>query len=100
MEHLATTRSLLRQDRRPATDRVEDALPDAHPRGVLAEHAHQRLQRELGRQLAIARRQVDGVCRVCGQAFTGTTKRRYCSNRCAVRAYRQRQEISKGFSRV
>jgi hypothetical protein len=44
---------------------------------------------ELGRQLAIARRQVEGTCAVCGTPFTGTTKRKYCSNRCAVRAYRR-----------
>jgi hypothetical protein len=47
--------------------------------------------KELGRQLAIARRQVAGVCQVCGQPFVGTTKRKYCSNRCAVRAFRCRQ---------
>ena len=45
---------------------------------------------ELGRQLAIARRTVHGTCEVCGKPFVGTTKRRYCSNKCVVRAHRAR----------
>lgn len=51
----------------------------------------QEFTQELGRQLAIARRTVKGTCEICGKPFTGTTKRRYCSNRCAVRAHRARK---------
>jgi hypothetical protein len=46
--------------------------------------------RELGRQLALARRQVESTCEVCGKPIVGTAKRRYCSNTCAVRAHRAR----------
>jgi hypothetical protein len=45
----------------------------------------------LGRYMARSRRIVKGNCEVCGTEFEGTTKRRYCSNRCAVRAHRERQ---------
>jgi hypothetical protein len=31
---------------------------------------------------------VKGVCEVCGTPFEGTTKRRYCSHKCAVKAHR------------
>ena len=44
----------------------------------------------LGRYMAASRRIVDGTCEVCGKTFTGTTKRRYCSNSCVVRAHRAR----------
>jgi predicted nucleic acid-binding Zn ribbon protein len=46
---------------------------------------------EAARQLASQRRQVVGKCTVCGQPFTGTTKRRYCSEACRVRAHYWRQ---------
>jgi predicted nucleic acid-binding Zn ribbon protein len=45
----------------------------------------------LGRYMAKSRRIVEGTCEVCNKGFTGTTKRRYCSNTCAVRAHRERQ---------
>ncbi len=44
---------LLRQDRGPAPDGIENALADADAARVLAEHAHERLQGELGRELRI-----------------------------------------------
>jgi hypothetical protein len=43
---------------------------------------------EAARQLAAMRRIVDGYCIVCGTPIRGTTKKRYCSNRCAKRASR------------
>src|SRR5262245_65499171 len=46
---------LLREDGRTAPDRVEHALPDPHPLRVLAEHAHQRLERKLRGQLRLGR---------------------------------------------
>lgn len=42
---------------------------------------------EAARSLAARRRIVDGVCEVCGTPFTGTSKRRYCSHKCAQAAY-------------
>src|SRR4051812_8728709 len=45
---------------------------------------------KFGRYMAAQRRVVEGTCDVCGKQFSGTTKRRYCSNRCAVRAHRER----------
>jgi hypothetical protein len=44
-----------------------------------------------GRFLASRRRTVEGECEVCGKATKGTTKRRYCSNTCAARVYRERR---------
>jgi hypothetical protein len=44
---------------------------------------------DLARALAARRRKVEGTCVVCGTQFEGTTKRRYCSNRCAKRASRR-----------
>jgi hypothetical protein len=56
--------------------------------------------RALMTRLSRQRRRVDAVCEVCGAPIPGaTTRRRYCSNRCAVRAHRQRRravEISPG----
>ena len=49
---------LLGEDRRTAADRVEHPLPDAHAAGVLAEDAHQRLQRELRGELGVGARTV------------------------------------------
>ena len=45
---------------------------------------------ELGRKAAALRRRGEGRCVVCGQAFEGYLNKRYCSHRCAQRAYRQR----------
>ncbi len=45
----------------------------------------------LGRYMARSRRIVEGTCEVCGKTFEGTTKRKYCSNTCSVRAHRERQ---------
>lgn len=42
-----------------------------------------------GRYMVSRRRIVKGTCEVCGKGFEGTTKRRYCSNTCVVRARRQ-----------
>lgn len=47
--------------------------------------------RAFGRLNAAKRRIVELTCAVCGTPIAGTLKRRYCSNRCAVRAFRQRQ---------
>ncbi len=47
--------------------------------------------RQMARYWAAQRRQVPGRCAVCGAEFVATTRRMYCSNRCAVRAYRQRK---------
>ena len=47
-----------------------------------------------GKYLASSRRIVEGTCEVCGKSFQGTTKRRYCSNTCVVRAHRERQRSS------
>jgi hypothetical protein len=44
------------------------------------------------RALAARRRRVERECPVCGRRFTGTTRRRYCSPSCSVKAYRQRGE--------
>jgi hypothetical protein len=44
--------------------------------------------------LAARRKRIQGRCLVCGTTFTGTGKRRYCSNRCRFRAtYLRRKEI-------
>jgi hypothetical protein len=44
---------LLRQDRGPAADRVEHALADADATRVLADDAHERLQREFRSELRV-----------------------------------------------
>jgi len=58
-------------------------------------HMDEELAREAARFWASRRRKVKGTCVVCGKPFEGTTKRRYCSHRCADRAYRQhhREEV-------
>ncbi len=33
---------------------------------------------------------IRAACAVCGAAFTGTPRRRYCSRACKMRAYRGR----------
>ena len=43
---------------------------------------------EAARALAAKRRIVSGFCEICGTAFTGTKKKKYCSSRCAMRAVR------------
>jgi len=48
---------------------------------------------QAGRELASLRRQVQGVCPICGMKFQGTTKRRYCSSRCVLRAFRARRKV-------
>ncbi len=48
--------------------------------------------RELGRDWAARRRQVEHQCEVCGKTFTGLMTARYCSGACRVRAYRERQQ--------
>jgi hypothetical protein len=44
---------------------------------------------EAGRLLAAQRRIVLVTCEECGGQFQGTTRRRYCSNACNVRAWRR-----------
>ncbi len=44
---------------------------------------------EIGRRLAAMREKVEGNCKVCGQPFLGTTKRRFCSSRCRQQAHRR-----------
>ena len=44
------------------------------------------------RTLATRRAQITGTCLVCGNAIQGTRGRRYCGNRCAARAYRERRD--------
>jgi hypothetical protein len=48
------------------------------------------LARQVGRYYAARRRIVTTTCGVCGTPVTGTVRRRYCSNRCQVRAHRAR----------
>ena len=45
-----------------------------------------RIMRHVSHQRPI----VKGKCVVCGAEFQGTTKRRYCSNKCSMRASRER----------
>jgi hypothetical protein len=51
-------------------------------------------RRQLARWLAQQRKRVAGTCTVCGRAFEGRVGRRYCSNACSMRAYRQRQRAA------
>ena len=46
---------------------------------------------EMGRRLAALRKQVASQCVICGTPIVGTTKKRYCSNRCRVEAYVRRK---------
>jgi hypothetical protein len=46
---------------------------------------------ELGRRLVCARRQVKGICRVCGNEFVGAANKRYCGAKCRWHYYRHRQ---------
>jgi hypothetical protein len=50
------------------------------------------LARDVGRWAAQLRRRQRGVCVICGKEFEGTTRRIYCSNTCAARAYRRRKK--------
>jgi hypothetical protein len=47
---------------------------------------------QAARALAARRRITEGTCEVCGKAFTGTRKRRYCSHNCAQKAYMQNKK--------
>jgi hypothetical protein len=51
---------------------------------------------EWARQTAAHRKQISGTCAICGKEFTGTKRRMYCSQRCAMAAYRNkhREEIN------
>lgn len=51
---------------------------------------------EVAREMAARRRRVRGRCAICGQEFEGTIRRMYCSNTCAVRAYRRRKREAQG----
>ena len=46
---------------------------------------------DLARGLAAQRKQVSHHCLVCGTAFTGLAQARYCSHRCTVAAWRERE---------
>jgi len=59
--------------------------------GDLREHLREAM-RQVAKEVAARRRRVKGSCVICGQEFEGLTRRMYCSNRCAVRAYRQRRK--------
>jgi succinate dehydrogenase/fumarate reductase-like Fe-S protein len=52
------------------------------------------------RTLAARRACVSGECSVCGNAIQGTRRRRYCCNRCAARAYRERRDEGRIASEV
>jgi hypothetical protein len=54
------------------------------------------LARQVGRYYAARRRIVTTTCGVCGAPVTGTVRRRYCSNRCQVRAHRARVRARTG----
>jgi hypothetical protein len=56
---------------------------DEHERDIL---------REAGRRFAALRQVVTSRCEICGDEITGTLKRRYCSNKCRVKASRQRRQ--------
>jgi hypothetical protein len=64
-------------------------------KGALMEEQREDILRELardvGRWAAQLRRRQRGTCVICGKEFEGTTRRIYCSNTCAARAYRQRK---------
>jgi hypothetical protein len=47
---------------------------------------------EVGKAGAARRARVPHACEVCGTPFEGLRQARYCSNRCAVRASRQRRK--------
>ena len=50
----------------------------------------------VGKIGAARRARVAHTCAVCGSAFEGLRQARYCSNRCAVRASRQRKRDAAG----
>ncbi len=52
---------------------------------------------ELARKLAAQRQIVEGRCEICGKPFTGTGKKRFCSNNCAQKSY-LRSKVEKGAS--
>src|SRR5262245_10791223 len=58
--------------------------------GVMATRPKKMTASEWARAAAAAREQVTGHCAVCGAEVTGTKKRAYCSQRCAMSVYRQR----------
>lgn len=45
---------------------------------------------EAAASLAARRQRTSRVCEMCGTPIEGLTRRMYCGNRCAARAYRQR----------
>ena len=48
-------------------------------------------RREAARALAAGRRRASRTCLMCGTPIEGLAWRKYCSNRCAARAYRRRK---------
>jgi hypothetical protein len=58
---------------------------------VSADELTQEELSRFGKYMASRRRTVEGECEICGKPTKGTTKRRYCSNTCAARAYRERR---------
>ena len=59
----------------------------------MSEHRDTQPISEAARALAARRRQVTRPCAVCGKSITGTTKRRYCSHACKLRALRRRKRV-------
>lgn len=48
---------------------------------------------EIARQLAAMRPALQLTCPVCGSPMQGISLRRYCSNACRMKAYRQRRAL-------
>lgn len=46
---------------------------------------------EAARQLAAQRKWERRICEVCGAAFEGTTRAKFCSTACKLKAYRRRK---------
>ncbi len=55
------------------------------------QRAYEEIARETGRAMAAQRAVVTRQCDRCGTEFTGTGKRRYCSDACKSAAYRGRK---------
>src|SRR5687768_1911137 len=47
---------------------------------------------KFGKYLSAQRRQVEGVCPICGTKFTGTAKKKYDKHSCAVIASRRKRK--------
>jgi endogenous inhibitor of DNA gyrase (YacG/DUF329 family) len=56
----------------------------------MEDRTQEELRSDLGRALQSLRQRVPGVCIVCGTPFEGTTKRKFCSHKCAAADSRRR----------